>query len=159
MKKNPFPTDRLEEAGKYHKLHSAFEKAFAFLSRKDLAHLPVGRHEIEGDRIFCLISRGPGRSRADAKLEVHRRYIDIQYIIAGTDEMGWKSADACAIPEAEFNADKDIGFFNDEPMHWTRISAGSFAVFFPKDAHAPLVSGHEIHKAVVKIAVRYPERV
>src|SRR4030042_5372531 len=90
MKKSPFPMDRLKNAGKYGKLHPAFEKVFAFLERKDLAGLPLGRHEIEGDRVFCLIYKSQGRSREEARLEIHRKYIDTQYIIAGTDEMGWK---------------------------------------------------------------------
>ena len=46
-----------------------------------------------------------------------------------------------------------IGFFNDQPKSWTPVSAGSFVIFFPQDAHAPLVGGGEIHKAVLKIAV------
>jgi YhcH/YjgK/YiaL family protein len=118
-----------------------------------LAELPVGRHEIDGDRLFCMISKGPGRSRAEAKLEAHRKYIDIQYVIAGTEEMGWRPTAACTLSEVSYDAEKDIEFFADEPESWTQVPAGSFVIFFPQDAHAPLVSDAEIHKAVLKIAV------
>jgi biofilm protein TabA len=153
MKKSPFPMDRLEKAGKYCKMHPAFEEVFAFLKRKDLADLPLGRHEIEGDRVFCLISKGSGKSREAARLEIHSKYIDIQYIISGTDEMGWKAFSDCIVPDGDFDVGKDIGFFKDEPEVWVKVQKGSFVIFFPQDAHAPLTGKGEIHKAVVKIAV------
>jgi beta-galactosidase beta subunit len=33
------------------------------------------------------------------------------------------------------------------------VPAGSFAIFFPDDAHAPLATTGEAHKLVVKVAV------
>jgi YhcH/YjgK/YiaL family protein len=145
--------DRLANAANYCDMHAAFEQAFAFLRRADLADLPDGRHEIDGDRLFCLISRGPGRRRDEAPLEAHRRYIDIQYVIDGADEMGWKPTAACAVSSVPYDPEKDIDFFKDAPDRWIVVPAGSFAVFFPRDAHAPLVGAGHIHKAVLKIAV------
>ncbi len=153
MKRDHIITDKLNNAERYYAMHPAFEKAFAFLRRVDLAELPAERHEIDGDRLFCIISKGPGRSRAEAKLEAHRKYIDIQYVIAGTDEMGFKPAAECKMIDTSYDTDKDIGFFKDRPDSWTQVPAGSFVIFFPQDAHAPLVSKGEIHKAVLKIAV------
>jgi YhcH/YjgK/YiaL family protein len=100
-----------------------------------------------------MISIGPGRSRTDAKLEAHRKYIDIQYVIAGTDEMGFKPTADCKEIDTEYDVNNDIEFFEDQPDSWTPVPAGSFVIFFPQDAHAPLVSSGEIHKAVLKIAV------
>ena len=152
MKRDQIIINKLQHAERYFKMHPAFEKAFAFLRRNDLAELPVDRHEIDGDRLFCMISKGPGRSRAEAKLEAHRKYIDIQYVIAGTDEMGWKPTADCKSIDTEYDADKDIEFFKDQPDSWTEVPAGKFVIFFPQDAHAPLVGSGEIHKAVLKIA-------
>lgn len=145
--------DSLEHAEAYFHMHPAFERAFAFLKQRALAELPPGRHEIDGDRLFCMINKGPGRSRAEAKLEAHRKYIDIQYVIAGTDEMGTKPTADCKLPDTGYDVENDIEFFRDEPESWMKVRAGSFIVFFPEDAHAPLVSAGEIHKAVLKVAV------
>jgi len=153
MKRDQIIINKLQHAERYFKMHPAFEKAFMFLRQNGLAELPAGRHEIDGDRLFCIISKGPGRSRAEAKLEAHRKYIDIQYVIAGTDEMGFKPTADCKVIDTEYDADKDIEFFKDKPDSWTQVPAGSFVIFFPQDAHAPLVSSGEIHKAVLKIAV------
>jgi YhcH/YjgK/YiaL family protein len=68
--------------------------------------------------------------------------------------MGWKPTAECVRPQAEYNADKDIRFFDDAPLSWVTAQAGTFCLFFPEDAHAPLVSDGAIHKVVLKIAAR-----
>jgi biofilm protein TabA len=153
MKPDHILVDKLENAERYYGMNPGFEKAFTFLGRSDLAELPAGTYKIDDDRVFCMISRGPGRTRSEAKLEAHRKYIDIQYIITGKEEMGYKPTAKCKLPLTEYNPDRDIMFFNDKPDSWNTVRAGSFAIFFPKDAHAPMVSKGDIHKAVIKVAV------
>jgi biofilm protein TabA len=151
MKSSSILIDQLINAQRYYQLHSAFEKAFSFLLQSNLAEQSIGRHDIDGNNLYCLIQKGPGRSRTEAKLEAHRKYIDIQYIISGIDEMGWKPTDDCHNLESSYDDSKDIEFFKDEPLTWTKILPGMFTIFFPEDAHAPSVSDGEIHKAVLKV--------
>ena len=153
MERDHMIIDKLQHAENYYNMHPAFEKEFTFLRQEGLAELPAERYEIDGEQLYCMITKGPGRSRKEAKLEAHRKYIDIQYVIAGTDEMGFKSTADCKSIDTEYDADKDIEFFKDQPDSWTEVPAGSFVIFFPQDAHAPLVGSGEIHKAVLKIAV------
>ncbi len=154
MERKQIIINKLQHAERYFNMHPAFEKAFAFLRQEGLAELAADRYEIDGERLFCMISKGPGRSRAEARLEAHRKYIDIQYVIAGTDEMGWKPTADCKSIDTEYDDEKDIMFFKDSPDSWTPVPAGSFVIFFPQDAHAPLVGSGQIHKAVLKIAVK-----
>ena len=153
MKRDHIIINKLQHAERYYKMHPTFERAFDFLRQDNLAELPAGRHEIDGDCLFCMISKSPGRTRAEAKLEAHRKYIDIQYVIAGIDEMGWRPTADCKLIDTSYDADNDIEFFKDQPDSWTPVPAGTFVIFFPQDAHAPLVGSGEIHKAVLKIAV------
>ena len=145
--------DRLEHSDLYAPLHPLFARAFAFLRETDLAALPLGRQEIDSKDLFAIAAREPGRSRAQAPLEAHRKYIDIQVVLAGTDEMGWKPLSRCTSPDVPYDAAADIEFFASPPDAWVAVEAGAFAVFFPEDAHAPLVGKGEIHKVVVKVAV------
>ena len=145
--------DRLEQIERYRALHHRFFKAFAFLRQAGLASLPLGRQEIDGDRVFAMVCKDPARTRDEAKLEAHRKYIDIQVVLAGTDEMGWKSRAQCEKPDGEYDAEKDVEFFTDRPDAWASVGPGAFAIFFPDDAHAPLVGTGELHKIVVKVAV------
>ena len=152
-KTHPVVNDRLDRSEAYYSLHPAFEKAFRFLRENATATMKPGRYEIDGDRLYGLCSNDPGKRRSEAKLEAHRKYIDIQYVIAGTETMGWKPTADCSIPDTAYDPAKDIGFFKDEPLRWIEVPAGSFIVFFPKDAHAPMVGQGQIHKSVVKVAV------
>ena len=144
---------KLDGADRYAELHPLFGRAFAFLRDTDLHALAPGRYEIEGEQLFALVEACPGRTREEARLECHRRYIDIQLVLEGVDQMGWKPLAECVNPQTEYDAARDIRFFNDAPASWIATPPGSFCLFFPDDAHAPLVSAGAIRKVVVKIAV------
>lgn len=145
--------DTLANADRYSALHPRFAHAFEFLRGTDLLALAPGRYEVQGEQIFVIIENRPGRTRAEAKLECHRRCIDIQLVLEGVDEMGWKPRAQCVDPATDYDAVRDIRFFNDAPAGWIAVPAGAFCIFFPEDAHAPLVSSGAIRKAVVKVAV------
>ncbi|MBN1472588.1 MAG: YhcH/YjgK/YiaL family protein [Syntrophaceae bacterium] len=145
--------DVLENAHRYPALNNGFAKAFEFLLRPDLKELPVGNYEIDGNRIYAVVSRDSGRKKEDALLETHKKYIDIQLVLSGTDDMGWKPRSSCKHPSGEYDQEDDIQFFTDEPDAWVSTKSGAFAVFFPEDAHMPLISTGELHKVVVKVAV------
>lgn len=145
--------DILENADRYICLHAGFAKAFAFLRRPDLRELAVDRYTIDGDRVFAMVARDQGRERAAAQLEVHRKFIDIQLVLGGTDEMGWRPMAHCRLGAGPYDAEGDIRFFADQPVSWLTVVPGMFAVFFPEDAHLPLISPGIVHKVVVKVAV------
>ncbi|MCL5059749.1 MAG: YhcH/YjgK/YiaL family protein [Candidatus Thermoplasmatota archaeon] len=146
--------DTLTQADRYLTLHPLFARAFAFLRDTDLMALEPGVHAVHDEQIFAIVEACTGRTRAEAKLECHRRYIDIQLVLEGIDEMGWKPLAECGDPATEYDVARDIRFFNDAPASWIATPPGSFCLFFPDDAHAPLVSAGMIRKVVVKIAVQ-----
>ncbi|MBC3538442.1 YhcH/YjgK/YiaL family protein [Rufibacter sediminis] len=146
--------DTLTNASRYYGMHPLFEQAFAFLRESDLLNLPLGKHELAGQQLFAIISDGKGFSKPNARLEAHRTYIDIQYVVTGSDHMGWKNLAACGLPSEPYTAEKDIAFFPDQTNSWFDVAAGSFTIFFPEDAHAPLATDDLVRKVVLKIAVQ-----
>jgi YhcH/YjgK/YiaL family protein len=145
--------DTLARSDRYSSLHPLFARAFDFLRSTDLLALAPGMHTIQGEQLFAIVEDCAGRTRAEAQLECHRRYIDIQLVLEGVDEMGWKPLAECADPATDYDDARDIRFFNDAPASWIATPPGSFCLFFPDDAHAPLVSAGMVRKVVVKIAV------
>ena len=107
--------DVLENAHRYLALNKGFAKAIEFLLRPDLKELPVGKYEIDGDRVYATVSKDAGRKKEDALLETHEKYIDIQLVLAGTDDMGWKPRSLCKQPAGEYDQKRDMQFFADEP--------------------------------------------
>ena len=145
--------DALTNEERLTKLHPGFAAAFHFLRATGFDQLAEGRREIDGARVYALVVRGQGRGLKGAKLEAHRRYIDIQYSLTGHDVIGWKQISTCRNPAEAYNEAKDIQFFLDAPDSWVTVPQQSFGIFFPEDAHAPMASDGPVHKVVIKVAV------
>ncbi|MDO9281974.1 MAG: YhcH/YjgK/YiaL family protein [Methylotenera sp.] len=150
--------DTIANAERYSALHPLFAQVFAYIRNTDLQALACGRHMIIGNNLFAIVERVSGRTRESAQLECHRKYIDIQLVLDGIDEMGWKPLADCLNPVSDFNAASDIQFFHDTPATWVSTPANTFCIFFPEDTHAPLVANQPIHKIVFKIAVNATDR-
>jgi YhcH/YjgK/YiaL family protein len=146
--------DNIANADRYAPLHPLFPRAFDFIRTNNLLELASGCHPISGDELLVIIENVAGRSRTEAKLECHRKYIDIQFVLAGIDEMGWKPLAECRDPIEDYSAERDVQFFFDTPSSWIATPPGAFCIFFPEDAHAPLVATCKIRKAIFKIAAR-----
>lgn len=144
--------DTIENFWRYEPLHPLFVRAFEFIRNNDLRSLKPGRYPIVGEDLLVIVESVSGRSREQASLECHRRYIDIQLVLEGIDEMGWKPLSECHDPIDDFNEDKDIQFFRDAPATWIATPPNAFCIFFPEDVHAPLVATGKIRKAIFKVA-------
>lgn len=142
--------DSLDNASAYANAHPRFKAAFQFLLDTPLATAECGRYDIDGDNIYAMIQEPTLKPKTEAKLEAHRKYIDIQLVISGEETMGWSPVQSCG-NDLGFNEAKDCGFFGDVPMAWFPVRPGSFAVFFPHDAHAPCIGMGTARKVVVKI--------
>jgi len=143
--------DSLSNADRYIALHPKFEQVFAFLADPAARQMESGRVELEGNALYAIASTGPGKTIGDARLEAHRRYIDVHYLIAGKESLGWKDLERCLDPEQPYVDEKDMVLFSDDPAVWFTIHPGTFVIFFPWDAHAPMVSGGTVRKIVVKV--------
>jgi len=143
----------IANADRYAALHPLFPRAFEYIRNTDLISLAPGCYPVIGDNLLAIVEHMPGRTRKEALLECHRKYIDIQLVLDGMDEMGWKPLIDCHKPVGDYSIEKDIRFYLDDAATWIATPSGSFCIFFPEDAHAPLVSEGFIRKVIFKIAV------
>ena len=137
------------------------ERAFEYLAKADLAALPLGRTDIEGDDVYVMMSEGETKPPEQVKFEAHRRYIDIQLVVRGQEAIGVAPVPTLTTVEA-YDSAKDIEFFAVPPQFsQLELRAGEFAVFAPGDGHRPslhLDGPHVSRKAVVKVSVAYRDR-
>lgn len=138
---------------RYFALHPKFEKVYQFLRQQPLDSLAEGRYEIEGNEVYAMISDKPGKQAEDAKLEVHDSYIDIQILVRGQESMGYLDRRFCKEIHTPYDAVKDIAFYKDLPEVFFTLEPGNLAIFFPYDAHAPMIGTGAIRKIVVKVKV------
>jgi YhcH/YjgK/YiaL family protein len=143
--------DSLNSSDRYCSLHPLFPEAFEFLRAPGIAGLAEGRYELVGDRLVALVVRKGGKSREEAVLEGHLLAIDIHFLIEGREAVGWKAVSDCAVVRTAYEEASDSVFYADAPATWVDIPAGSFAIFFPGDAHAAMVSSGLVHKVVLKV--------
>lgn len=145
--------DKIENAQKYFPLHPGFKEAFAFLAQQEIATLPLEKIELAGSDLFVMLSNKAGKTPEAAKIEAHKNYIDIQYLISGEEKIGWKAYPECKEVEKPYDSVKDIEYFADSPQTYFSLTPGSFAIFFPEDGHVPMIGEGMIHKAVVKVKI------
>lgn len=149
----PHVIAKIADCDRYAALNPHFRKAFAFLKRTDLAQLAVGRYEIDGDNCWAMIQEAKLTPLEGAKVEAHRRYIDIQAPITGSETMGLMTLSTDR-PTPPFNVEKDFVLF-EAPTRPVTLTPGEFAIFFPPDgAHAPCHTAGDaatIRKLVIKV--------
>ena len=100
------------------------------------------------------VSSGTSKPLEGAVLEAHAKFLDIQYILEGSEVMGWAPTDSLT-PECEFNHEEDYCLFTGDCIPIT-VPAGYCYVVFPEDAHAPgkhLDTPLNYTKIVVKLAL------
>lgn len=78
----------LAQAHRYAALHPLLPQAFAYLRDTDLNALKPGVHQIIDKQLFIIVEQANGRTRGEAKLEAHRKYIDIQLVLEGRGRDG-----------------------------------------------------------------------
>jgi biofilm protein TabA len=146
----------LEHAAEQIALTPALQKGLAFLRQVRSQTLADGRVEIDGSQVYALVQSYDTQG-GEPKFEAHRKYLDIQYIAAGEEVIGWAGLDRMSV-DTPYDEAKDacLGRVPASDMTPVRLSAGQLAVLYPSDAHAPkLAAGAPgpVKKIVVKVAV------
>ena len=146
--------DTLQNAPKYFSAHPLFAQAFEYIRDTDLANAVDGKSDI-ADGLKAIFSNSPGKTKeaSCAKFECHNKNIDIQLCINGLETIGWKPREKCVTPNGEYNAEKDVQFYNDTPDTFFQLTDGQFAIFFPEDVHAPMIGEGSIKKLVIKVKI------
>lgn len=133
----------------YASAHPLFPKALEFLST---AHtLPDGRYELEGDELYVTVCSSITRSAGEAQLEAHDNYIDIQVLFSDEETYGWSARTECRHISEPYNPTSDMVFFDDEPNTYITLKKGNVVIFYPSDAHAPLIGNGTVRKAIAKV--------
>lgn len=141
----------MENLDLYVSLNPLFAQAFDFLKNTDLLAQEIGKVKLQGDDLVVNFQQAKAKTKEEARLETHNRFIDIQIPLDGVEQMGYTPR--ADLKEEEYNAEKDVTFYPGLAESYLTIKPGMFAIFFPEDAHAPCVSPVSIKKIVVKVLV------
>ena len=150
--------DTLDHIHRYEGMHPGVLRGLRFLAQTDFSTLPDGRVEIDGENIFANVMTCVTKERNDTP-EAHRKYIDIQYLIEGSEIVAVGPLERME-EEVEARPQGDIWFYRG-PLSGVEIGQGRFVVVFPEDAHAPSIAVDKpapTRKCVVKVLADWNAR-
>ncbi|WP_454878736.1 YhcH/YjgK/YiaL family protein [Serratia inhibens] len=129
--------------------------AVAYLQNTDFSALSAGRYEDPATGYVVQVLDLHTQSPDELRPEVHRKNVDVQFLVSGTELIG-VAADRGDNPiHQELLAQRDIIFYQEVANEsWLTMRPGNFAVFFPQDVHRPACINQRpgaIRKVVVKI--------
>ena len=144
--------DIVEFSSRYSANPGRWQRAFEFLATTNLANMKPGRYELDGEQLFAIVL-AVAKDEADTRFEAHKKYADIQYVIAGRERIGVVPLESARMVEPYDDA-KDIAFFETNENNYRPASAKNFFVFFPDEAHRPGVrvsEDEQVKKIVIKV--------
>ena len=145
--------DHITNARLYADLSPRIKRAFDYIQLTDLAALAVGRYELDGKNLYVMVQEYNTKLKEQGRWEAHRRYIDLQYIVQGTERMGY--ARLSRLEQGAYNPDKDFLALSGEGDSLT-MQSGDFMLLWPEDGHMPgmaLETPAPVKKAVIKISL------
>ncbi len=120
-------------------------------SIKDAEQKEIGKYIFDGG--YFLIQEGQTKLLEDGLFETHKRYIDVQIILSGKEEIAWLPLDELTA-ENEYDEQADKQKFTGPKLHHMSITEGMFWIAFPWDGHQALAhvcDANDYRKIVLKL--------
>jgi len=146
--------DKIENAALYESVSPLLKKAFEYLKQTDFSKLEAGKYVVDGDNLFAMVQEYDTKNDADCKLEAHKKYIDVQYVVSGEELIGVRPL-INQTPSKEYDAENDYALY-DDTCSFIKVSPTQFAVLFPQDLHKPGIkinTSAKVKKVVMKVRV------
>ncbi len=128
-----------------------------WIRNNDMQTVEAGRHDVDGDRLYVNILEYETKDETECIWEAHKKYLDLHFIICGTETIGISYLDNMQI--GEFEDDKDYLHISGDADVKITCREGSMILLYPEDAHKTSIrvdNSNRIKKAVFKIRIHKP---
>lgn len=141
----------------YYNLSDKIKLALKYLEQNDLKERQNGHYDILGNDVYINIQDYTSKPETQGKWEAHRKYIDIQFMIKGSERIGVGEIDNYQTSEA-YDEAKDLEFLNttNDKHQFINMNENDFIILYPQDVHMPQIAMDTpsyVKKAVVKISI------
>ena len=146
--------DRIENASKYYALGSGIAEALEYIKDNNLRGIAPGSYDICTGKIKMIVNEYVQSCNDHVRLEAHRKNIDVQYWVSGSELMGYAPLLNQPVLEA-YSEEKDCGHFAAEAS-FSKLEPGMFAIYFPNDLHTAVIDedcNSQVRKIVFKVSV------
>jgi len=150
--------DNIKNANLYYNLSKRIEAGLKYLENTDFSTVECGKYEILGNEVYAIVQDYSSKSKCEGKFEAHRKYIDIQYVIKGAEQMGCSDVENFT-DATDYSVEKDIVFLEpktDFSQGFITVKEKEFVIFYPDDAHMPSIAIDRpsyVKKGVIKVQV------
>lgn len=148
--------DNIKNINKYSDLPERVQLGLKYLADTDFSTVVNGKYEILSNEVFAIVQDYFSKPIDEGQFESHKKYIDIQYIIQGEEQIGvWGIENFSQI--TNYDEEKDIVFLaqNRSGMpEFVTMKEKEFLILYPNDAHKPSIaikSPNYVKKTVVKV--------
>jgi YhcH/YjgK/YiaL family protein len=144
--------DVLANFGLYRNIGARIAKALTLLAEHDFGTAPLGRHEVDGSSLFSIVQSYETKPREQGVWESHRKYIDVQYVVEGTERIGWAPTPLLSVTKP-YDPETDATLYMGDG-DFIVARPGTFLVLWPKDGHMPgiaMTDPAQVRKVVLKV--------
>lgn len=143
--------DRLENYKSYRGVHEHFSKVFAIFEKIATGTI-TDKTVLEEGNVWVNAPAVVVETDEEKLYEAHRDFIDIHYIVSGSEQFGIINIENLSVVK-EYNQADDYSLLSGD-VECVRLKKGDFCVVFPQDAHIPAyqkVGNEELVRVVAKI--------
>jgi YhcH/YjgK/YiaL family protein len=146
--------DQLDNALMYGGLGQRIAIGLALLNEDSVLNSALGKYEVDAENLFYVVDEYETKPVKEGRLEIHRKYLDIQYIVSGAEFIGVAPLEGLT-EESVYDGETDLAFYKYTPeMSRLYLKQGMFAIFWPNEPHMPgrcVDTPEKVKKIVVKI--------
>lgn len=146
--------DKIDNIETYKGLSEEVYEGLKFLLQAQ-PDIENGVHVIN-PRVKAIVSEYETKAVNENGYEAHRKFIDIQYLLKGTEKN-------CCLPIEKLKETKaykekiDAAFYEAEiPAQELMLGDGYFAIYWPQDGHMPCLTldgAEKVKKVVIKVEI------
>lgn len=147
--------DKLENYNFYCSQNDNLRKAFNFLESTNFTQLNAGTYELQDNIIYYIVNEYKTKNNDAFILEAHKKYIDLQFIIKGSEIIEYENYNNQPI-NRPYDSENDYSLFHQTNPMELKLSPGMFAIFYPNDLHLPGIIYQKeqyVKKIVMKILI------
>lgn len=130
--------DTISNYKRYLGINAGIDRVLSVAALCNPETFSAGRVSLNGDRLYMNFAEYDTHDQKSGITEAHKRYIDVMYMVDGTETVYVKPAEKLGkITRAYDAADDAILAETENDCSAVRLDAGSFLILFPEEAHAP----------------------
>ncbi len=146
--------DHIDNSSRYISGNKNIAAALEFIKKHASdPKLQDGQYQVIPGEVIVHVLTRETHDRKDAKMEIHKNFMDIHYMIKGSERCGVASLSE----KIDYDPESDNGFWDCQDDYSIVIGEGEFYAVWPMEPHCPLCNTTEkienIRKIICKVKI------